>query len=157
MKPTCRYSFYAFSLAQPPPKNLTTEWPAVEQRQDQHEVRHVGSMGVLLFLFRENKMSTHVIWKYFTKNCGVIFNFSKMVCALPSTLCMTGELWPSRFIWHQDISVTHCQSSAMSFIFTQYSFCNSFRHGIIGWSGGTCCRPSSFISYLIDFQSLDEA
>ena len=61
MKPTCRYSFYAFSLAQPPPKNLTTEWPAVEQRQDQHEVRHVGSMGVLLFLFRENKMSTHVI------------------------------------------------------------------------------------------------
>ena len=26
------------------------------------------------------------------------------------------------------IRVTHCQSSAMSFIFTQYFFCNSFRH-----------------------------
>ena len=49
-----------------------------------------------------------------------------------STLCMTGELWPSRFIWHQDIRVTNCQSSAMSFIFTQYSFCNSFIHGLLG-------------------------
>ena len=26
---------------------------------------------------------------------------------------------------------THCQSSAMRFVFTQYSFCNSFRHGLL--------------------------
>ena len=64
----------------------------------------------------------------------IIFNFSKMVCIFPSTLCMTGELWPTRFIWHQDIRVTHCQSSAMSFIFTQYSFCNSFRYGLVSYS-----------------------
>ena len=37
----------------------------------------------------------------------------------------------SRFVWHQYIRVTHCQSSAMSFIVTQYFFCNSFRHGLI--------------------------
>ena len=54
-----------------------------------------------------------------------------MVCVLPSTLCMTGDLWPRWFIWHQDIWVTHCQSSAMSFIFTQYFFCNSFRHCLL--------------------------
>ena len=61
----------------------------------------------------------------------IIFNFSKNFCVLPSTLCMTEELWPRRLIWHQDIRVTHCQSRAMSFIFTQYSFCNSFIHGLI--------------------------
>ena len=61
----------------------------------------------------------------------VIFNFSKSLCVLHSTLSMTGELWSRRFIWHQDIRVNHCQSSAMSFIFTQYSFCNSFIHGLL--------------------------
>ena len=61
----------------------------------------------------------------------VIFNFSKSFSVFPSTLCMTGQLWPSRVIWYQDIRVTHCQSSAMSFIVTQYSFCNSFIHILI--------------------------
>ena len=123
--------FFAFSLAQPLQKKLTTKGPVVEQR-------HAWSMGVLLFLSREIQMSTQVIWKYFTTKCknkvdfpDIIFNFLKMVFVLPSTLCMTGELWPRRFIWHQDIRVTHCQSSAMSFIFTQYSFFNSFRHYLI--------------------------
>ena len=39
----------------------------------------------------------------------VIFNFSKILCGLPSTLCLTGELWPLR-----DHLVTHCQSRAMT-------------------------------------------
>ena len=123
--------FYFFTRTTPP-KKLITKWPVVEQR-------HVWSIWVLLFLLRAIQMSTHVIWKYFTKKCqnkidfpDIILNFSKMVCVLPLTLCMTGELWPRRFIWHQDIRVTHCQSSAMSFIFTQYYFCNSFRQGLIG-------------------------
>ena len=60
---------------------------------------------------------------------GVIINFSKILCGLPSTLFLTGELWQLRFIWHHDLRVTHCQSSAMTFIFTQYSFCNPFRQG----------------------------
>ena len=62
----------------------------------------------------------------------VIFNFSKVSCGLV-------ELGPLRFIWHHDLRVTHCQSIAMfflfflfisfsSFFFTNYSFCNSFKH-----------------------------
>ena len=95
--------------------------------QSQTCIKYCG----IIFLLREIQMSTQVIWKYFTKQCqnkvdfpDIIFNFSNMECVLPSTLCMTGELWPRRFIWHQDIRVNHCQSTAMSFIFTQYSFCN---------------------------------
>ena len=61
----------------------------------------------------------------------VIFNFTKILCGSPLTLCLTGELWPLRYIWHHNLRVTHCQSSAMTFIFTQYSFCNSFRHGLL--------------------------
>ena len=50
---------------------------------------------------------------------------------MTSTLFLTEELWPLRFIWHHDLRVTHCQSSAMTFVFTQYSFCNSFRQGLL--------------------------
>ena len=41
-----------------------------------------------------------------------MFNFSKILCGMPSTLCLTGELWPLRFIWHHDLRVTHWKSSA---------------------------------------------
>ena len=68
-------------------------------------------------------MWTQVIWKYFTKK---IFS-SKILCGLPSILCLSGKLWPLRFIWHHDLRVDHCQSSATSFELKQYSFCNSFR------------------------------
>ena len=61
----------------------------------------------------------------------IIFNISKILYGLSSTLCFTGELLPLWFIWHHDLRVTHCQSSAMTFVFTQYSFCNSFRHGLL--------------------------
>ena len=73
-------------------------------------------------------MWTQVIWKNFTKKFpnkvdfpDVIFNFSKLSCSLPSTYCLTGELWPLRFSWHYDLRVTHCHSSSMTFVFTQYS------------------------------------
>ena len=76
--------------------------------------------GVLSFLLREIQMSTQVIWKYFNKILqnkvnfpDVILILSKILCVLPSILCMTGEQSPSQLIWHQDIRVTHCQSSAM--------------------------------------------
>ena len=155
MKPTWHYSFFPFTRTTKKIK-LTTEWPGVEQRQDQYEVRHAWRMGVLLFLLRQIQMSKQVIWKYFTKKCqnkvdfpDFIFNFSKMVCVLSSTLWMTGELWLRRFIWHQDIKVTHCQSSAMSFIFKQYSFRNSFRHGLICpfvWLMWSYYLPYCFVS-----------
>ena len=84
----------------------------------------------------------------------VIFNFSRSLCVLPSTLCMTGELWPGRFIWYQDIRVTHCQSSSMSCIFTQYSFCNSFRHSPICPSGWLAPPKSLFFPSLCHIQWL---
>ena len=63
---------------------------------------------------------------------------------------MTGELWPLRFIWHHDLRVTHCQSSAMSFIFMQYTFCNSFKHCLIMASHhGKLCRELYNFSFLI--------
>ena len=31
----------------------------------------------------------------------------------------------------RDLKVTHCQFSAMTFVFTQYSFCNSFIQGLL--------------------------
>ena len=46
-------------------------------------------------------------------------NFSNIFCCLPTTLGMTGELWMSRIFWHPDIRITHCQSSARSFVFKQ--------------------------------------
>ena len=95
-------------------------------------------------------MPTQVIWKYFTNKCHNMayfldanFNFSNKQCVLPSTLCMTGELWMSSFLWHQDIRVTNCQSSAMTFIFTQYYFCNSFRHRLIYFC------PLPFSDYIV--------
>ena len=90
--------------------------------------------GIIILIKKNSDVNTGDL-KILHKKClnkvdfqDVFFNSSKMSCVLPTTLCMTAELWPRRFIWHQDIRVTHCQSSAMSFIFTQYSFCNSFRH-----------------------------
>ena len=69
-----------------------------------------------------------------------------MLCGLPSTLCLTGELWPLRFIWHHDLRVTHCQSSARTFVLTQSSFCNSFRHGLLrSFYDGLCLKDKAVV------------
>ena len=61
-----------------------------------------------------------------------IVHFLTFLCFfIMCSLCLTGELGPLRFIWHHALRVTHCQSSAMIFVFTQYSFCYSFRHGLL--------------------------
>ena len=134
LKPTWRSCFFTRTTQN---KSRTTKYLAVEQRQDQHEVRHVWSIGVIPFVLIEIQMWTQVTSKYFTKKFpnkvdfpDVISIFPKIWCGLPSTLFLTGELWPLRFIWHHDLWVTHCQSSAMTFVFTQYSFRNSFRQGL---------------------------
>ena len=56
------------------------------------------------------------------------FNFYNNKWVLRSSLCMTEEIWMSHFFWHQDIRVIQCQPGAMNFVFTQYSFNNSFTH-----------------------------
>ena len=46
MKPTIFFGFFTCTTQN---KSGTTEWPVVERRQDQHEVRHVLSIGSLFF------------------------------------------------------------------------------------------------------------
>ena len=136
MKPTWCHSFMFFHSHNPKKFN---HWMA-SSRKKTWSTQNQTCMkygGIIIFIKRNLDVNTGDL-KILHKKCqnkvdfwDIILNFSKMVCVLPSTLCMTGELWPRRFIWYQDIRVTHCQSSAMSYIFTQYSFCNSFRHGLI--------------------------
>ena len=48
----------------------------------------------------------------------VIFNFSNILCCFPSTLCLTGELWPLQFIygsWQQLNILYHWQLLSCTF------------------------------------------
>ena len=137
MKTTWRYCFWFFySHDQKPKRNhqIAGSRAKTRSRQSQTCVKYRGT----IICFREIQMWTQLIWKYFTKKSPnkvdfpeFIFNFSKILWGLPWTYCLTGELWPLQFIWHHDLRVTHCQSSAMIFVFTQYSFCKSFRHCLL--------------------------
>ena len=82
MKPTWHYSFLLFHFHNPP-QNLTTEFPVVEQSQDQHKVRHEWSICVLLFLLKEIQMSTQGIWKFFTKNVKIRLIFHTLSSISP--------------------------------------------------------------------------
>ena len=108
--------FWFFHPQDPKPKRIHQIASNRANTRSTQRQKCVKYGRIVIFLFREIQMSTQVIWKYKIRCIflDVIFNFSKTLCVLPSTLCMTGELWPRRFIWHQDIMVTYCQSSAMS-------------------------------------------
>ena len=63
----------------------------------------VKYMGNIIFIQRITDNYTGDL-NIFNQRCqnrvnfpDIIFNFSKLLCVLPSTLCMTGELRPSRF------------------------------------------------------------
>ena len=86
MKPTWLYSF-CFFTSTTAPKNLTTEWPVVEQGQEKHKVRHVWRKGVLLFLVREIQMATQVIWKYFFLNVKIRSFFQTFFLFLQNGIC----------------------------------------------------------------------
>ena len=136
-KPTWHSCFFLFHWHDQKWKQnhqISTCWAKIRSTQIRTCVKYRGN---IICIKRNTDVNTGDL-KHFRKKCpekddfpDVIFNFSKFSCGLPSTLCLTGELWPLRFIWHHDLRVTHCQSSAMTFIFTQYSFCNSFWHGLI--------------------------
>ena len=80
--------------------------------------------GNIIFIKRNTDVNTgdlKVLHNFFPNKVDFpddINNFSKNLCGLPSTFFLTGELWPLRFIWHYDLRVTHCQSSAKTFVFT---------------------------------------
>ena len=135
-KSNWRSCFFLIHSYNPKPKQnhqISISRAKIRSTQSQTCVKYRGS---IIFIKRNTDVNTGDL-KILHKKCpnkvdypDVIFNFSKILCGLISTLCLTGELWPLRFIWHHDLRVTHCQSSAMTFVFTQYSFCNSFRHGL---------------------------
>ena len=138
MKPTWRHSFFLLFDPHNPRKKfnhwMTSSRAKTRSTQSQTCMKYEG---IIICIKRNSDVNT-VDLKILQKKSqnkvdfpDVIFDFSKMVCVLPSTLCMTGEMWPIWFIWHQDIKVSKCQFSAISFIFTQYSFCNSFRYGLL--------------------------
>ena len=83
-------------------------------------------------------MWTHMIWKYFTKKCqnrahfqDVTLNFSNILCVLPLTSCMAVELSMSRFFLSSRYKSHYLSVQCYEFIFTQYSFCKSFRHSLL--------------------------
>ena len=137
MKSIWRYCFYLFHSHDPKPKQnhqIASSRAKTRSTQSQTCVKYRGNIICIKRNTVVNTGDLKILHKKFPNKVDfpdIIFNFSKILCGLPSTLCLTRELWPLRFIWHHDLRVIHCQSSAMSFIFTQYSFCNSFIHSLI--------------------------
>ena len=134
---TWRYCFFLFYSHDPKQKKnhqISSSRAKPRSTQSQTCVMHKGN----IICNKRNTDGNTGDLKILHKKCpnkvnflDVIFNFSKILCGLPSTLCLTGELWPLLFIWHHDLRVNHCQSSAMTVVFTQYSFCNSFKHSLL--------------------------
>ena len=126
-KPTWRSCFFLFHWHDPKWKQnhqISTCWAKIRSTRIQTCVKYRGN---IIFIRRNTGVNKSDMKKLHKKRpkkvdfLDVTFNFSKKICVFPSTLCMAGELWTSRFIWHQYIRVTQFQSSAMSFVFTQYS------------------------------------
>ena len=137
MKSTWRSCFFLFHSHDPKPKQnhqISISRAKIRSTQRQTCLKYRGN---IICVKRNTDVNTGDL-KILHKKCpnkvdfpDIIINFWNFLCALPSTLCLTGELWPLRFIWHPDLRVTHCQSITMTFVFTQYSFCNSLRHGLL--------------------------
>ena len=133
MKPIWRYSFWRFHLHNPKQKQNHQKASSRAKKISTRSQTCVKYRGIIFINKRNSDVNTGDLKIFFFK-CqnklnfpDIIFNFSKVLCVLPSILCMTRELWPRRFIWHQDIRVWY----DMSFIITQYFFCNSFRRPLI--------------------------
>ena len=73
LKPTWRSCFLLFHLHDPK-KSRTTKYKAVEQRPDQHKVRHVWSIGVISFVLREIYRCEH----RWPKNTSQFFSSKKV-------------------------------------------------------------------------------
>ena len=137
LKPTWRSCFFLFHSHNPKPKQ---NHQISRSRAKTRSTRSHGCVkyrGNIICIKRNTDVNTgdlKILHKKIPNKVDfpdVIIIFPKIWCGLPSTLFLTGELWLLRFIWHHDLRVTHCQSSAMTFVFMQYSFCNSFRQGLI--------------------------
>ena len=117
MKPTWRYSFLLFHSHNPPNQKKKFNYRIASSRAKTRSTRSHTCMKygiIIIFIWRNSNVIKGDL-KILHKKCqnkvdfpDVIFNVSKMVCVMPSTLCMTGDLWPRWFIWHQDIHIVPC-------------------------------------------------
>ena len=120
LKPTWRSCFFLFHSHDPKPKlnhQISSTRAKTRYTRSQACVKYKGN---IIYIKRNTDVNTGDL-KILLKKCpnkvdflDIIFNFSKILCGLPSTLFLTGELWSLRFIWYHDLRVTHCQSSDMS-------------------------------------------
>ena len=136
LKTNLTLPFFLFHLYNPKPKQnqqISISRAKIRSTQSQTCVKYRGNIicikrntdvntGNLKILHK--KMSK---WSWFLRR---FVQFLKKIMWFAFNLCLTGELWPLHFIRHHVLRVTHCQSSAMTFVFMQYSFCNSISHGL---------------------------
>ena len=94
MKPTCAIVF-CFFTGTTPPKKFTTEWPVEKQRQDEHKVSDVWSMGVLFFY--EEKFRCQHRWSENTsqKNVNIRLIFQTLSFIFPKwyVFCLQLYVW----------------------------------------------------------------
>ena len=127
--------------------------------------------GFLLARFKTKAKSHEKYWyqnRSSENTCFFVFLLWPIFKTLPSTspmiyvFCLHPYAWLEIYKCHAgfgDIRVTHCQASAMGFIFTQLSLCISFRHGLI-WTKVTLkltdiCWPIRNAACLIQPQAPD--
>ena len=118
LKPTWRSCFFLFHLHDPKPKQkhqISSNRAKTRSTQCQACVKNKDNITCIKKNTDVNTGDPKILHKKMPNFPDFIFNFSKILCGLPLTVFLTGELWQLRFIWHHDLWVTHCQSSAMTF------------------------------------------
>ena len=103
LKPTWRSWFFLFHSHHPKPKQnhqISSSGAKTRSTRSQACVMYKGN---IICIRRNTDVNTDDL-KILHKRCpnkvdfpDVIFNFFKIWCGLPSTLFLTGELWPLRF------------------------------------------------------------
>ena len=136
LTPTWRSCFFLFhSHVQKPKQNHQISSSREKKRSTQSQTC-LKYRGNIIRIKRNTDVNTGNLkilhkkmskWSWFLRR---FVQFLKKIMWFAFNLCLTGELWPLHFIRHHVLRVTHCQSSAMTFVFMQYSFCNSISHGL---------------------------
>ena len=122
-----------------------------EEKQDQHQVSHAWrNRYYLFFIIRRNIVANKNNLKKKITKIVKLWHISRhylqfLQWFLSFAFNIMHDWWAMnvQLLFHQDFRDTHCQSSAMIFfIVKQYSFWNSFRHGLIsiepgGWHSRT--------------------
>ena len=123
-----KFFFGVFHSEEPNPKNSHRRTSSLAKPWSTHSQTCMKERDIDFLINRNKDANTKRLFsKRYIQILQYLMGFA--------TLCMTGELWTSSFFWHQDIRVTQLQSSAMTFIFTQYFFCNSLRRRPPRWKG----------------------